>query len=173
MQALANTFYSSVNTQVLQKGGTKIAILNMPDITITPKFQMVLASVGTSGPALQMAIQQWISAFNSQLKTNIANDSRIALVDFYSDFTDEVKNPVSYGLTNATQTACPATGVGSDGLPTYTFTTCTSTALDATAGKAPGWWKTYAFSDGFHPTPMAHGLLASSVARALARAGWL
>jgi phospholipase/lecithinase/hemolysin len=173
MQALANTFYASINTQVLQKNGSKVAILNMPDITVTPKLQMVLGSLGASGPALQSAVRQWITAFNTQLKTNIANDSRIALVDFYYDINDEVTNPASYGLSNATSTACPATGVGSDGLPTYTFTTCTSTALDATTGKTPGWWKTYAFSDGFHPTPMAHGLLASSVARALARAGWL
>ena len=46
-------------------------------------------------------------------------------------------------------------------------------ALDALPGKAPGWWKSYAFSDGFHPTPFGHQLLAASVSRALARAGWL
>lgn len=173
MQTLANTFYASINTQVLQKGGTKVAILNMPDITVTPRFQMVLASLGANGPAVQVAIQQWISAFNDQLKTNIANDSRIALVDFYFDIQDTVKNPASYGLTNATLPACPATGVDSTGLPTYTFPSCTSTALDATTGKTAGWWKTYAFSDGFHPTPMGHSLFAASVSRALARAGWL
>jgi outer membrane lipase/esterase len=173
MQTLANTFYASIKTNVLDKGATKVAILNMPDITITPRFQMVLASLGANGPAVQGAIQQWISAFNTQLKTNIANDSRIALVDFYSDIQDTVKNPASYGLTNAILPACPATGVDSTGLPTYTFPTCTSTALDATAGKTAGWWKTYAFSDGFHPTPMGHSLFAASVSRALARAGWL
>ena len=174
MQALANTFYASINTQVLQKNGSKVAILNMPDITVTPKLQMVLGSLGASGPAFQAAVRQWITAFNTQLKTNIANDSRIALVDFYYDINDEVTNYANYGLSNATSTACPATGVDLvTGLPTYNFSTCTSTALDATTGKTAGWWKTYAFSDGFHPTPMAHGLLASSVARALARAGWL
>ncbi len=174
MQTLANTFYASIKTSVLDKGATKVAILNMPDITVTPRFQMVLGSLGTSGPALQAAIRQWISAFNTQLKSNIANDSRVALVDFYYDINDEVTNPASYGLSNATSTACPATGVDLvTGLPKYDFPTCTSTALDTTVGKTTGWWKTYAFSDGFHPTPMAHSLLASSVSRALARAGWL
>ena len=95
------------------------------------------------------------------------------MVDFYSDFADEVANPAGYGLSNAAETACPVTGKGSDGLPTYSFPTCTSAALDSTAGKTAGWWKTYAFSDGFHPTPMGHNLLAASVSRALARAGWL
>ena len=47
------------------------------------------------------------------------------------------------------------------------------TALDALPGKTAGWWKSYAFSDGFHPTPYGHQLLAASVSRALARAGWL
>jgi phospholipase/lecithinase/hemolysin len=94
-------------------------------------------------------------------------------VDFYADFTDEVNNPANYALSNAADASCPVTGVGSDGLPSYTFPTCTSAALDALPGKTAGWWKSYAFSDGFHPTPLGHGLLAASVSRALARAGWL
>jgi phospholipase/lecithinase/hemolysin len=99
----------------------------------------------------------------------------VALVDFYADFTDEVTHPVAYGLTNATQASCPVTGVDSSGLPAYTFQTCTSAALDAAppAGLAAGWWNTWTFSDGFHPTPYGHRLLAASISRALARAGWL
>jgi phospholipase/lecithinase/hemolysin len=52
---------------------------------------------------------------------------------------------------------------------------CTSTALDAAppAGATAGWWQNWAFADGFHPTPYGHRLLAASVSRALARAGWL
>ena len=73
----------------------------------------------------------------------------------------------------ATDTACPVKGLGSDGLPEYDFPSCTSAALDATAGKTAGWWKTYSFSDGFHPTPKGHELMAQSVARAMSKAGWL
>ena len=35
------------------------------------------------------------------------------------------------------------------------------------------WWKTYAFSDSFHPTPYGHQLVSQLVSRSLARAGWL
>lgn len=178
MQKLADTFYGQIKTQLLDKGATRVAVLNVPDITLTPRFRMVLAGVtqqagAATAQALQGAIQQWIGAFNAKLQANIANDSRIALVDFYSDFTDQVNNPTSYALSNATDASCPVTGVGSDGLPSYTFPTCTSSDLDALPGKTAGWWKSYAFSDGFHPTPIGHSLLAASVSRALARAGWL
>ena len=178
MQKLADTFYGQIKANVLDKGATHVAVLNMPDITLTPRFRMVLAGVtqqagAATAQALQGAIRQWIGAFNAKLKANIGTDSRVALVDFYADFTDEVNNPASYALSNATDAACPVTGVGSDGLPSYTFPTCTSAALDALPGKTAGWWKSYAFSDGFHPTPLGHGLLAASVSRALARAGWL
>ncbi|MGE3348860.1 MAG: SGNH/GDSL hydrolase family protein [Ramlibacter sp.] len=186
MQKLADTFYASIKANTLDKGANRVAVLNMPDITLTPRFQAVLTGVaaasggGTAGATaaaqLQGAIQQWISAFNAKLKANIGADSRVALVDFYTDFTDEVKNPASYGLANAKTPACPATGVDSSGLPTYTFQTCTSNALNAappTGVSGTNWFNTYAFSDSFHPTPYGHQLLAASVNRALARAGWL
>ena len=178
MQQLAITFYGQVKAQTLDKGATHVAVLNMPDITLTPRFQAVLAGVAlaqgsATSQALQAAIRQWIGAYNAQLKTSIGSDTRVALVDFYTDFSDEVSNPSSYSLTNATTAACPVAGTDSSGLPTYNFPACSDTALDATSGKTAGWWKTYAFSDGFHPTPYGHQLLSASVSRALARAGWL
>jgi len=178
MQALANTFYGQLKTQVLDKGATKVTVLNMTDITLTPRFSMVLAGVKAQDGeaqalALQGAIRQWIGAFNATLKAKIGTDPRVALVDFYADLTEEVATPDSFLLANVTTPACPPTGTGSDLLPSYTFPTCTSAALDALPGKTAGWWKNYAFADGFHPTPYGHQLLAASVSRALARAGWL
>jgi phospholipase/lecithinase/hemolysin len=62
-------------------------------------------------------------------------------------------------------------------LPTYNFETCTAANLSANppVGVSGGadWWKTYAFSDGFHPTPYGHQLASELVARSLAQAGWL
>ncbi len=169
MTALANTLFNDVKTRVLDKKAAHVAILNMPDITITPLLQ---ATLGTMPPAtasqIQALVRTWISTFNTQLKTNIANDSRIALVDFYTDFQDEVSKPADYGLANVTTPVC--TVVKSSDLGNFP---CFSTELDALTGKTPGWWKTHAFSDGFHPTPFGHSLLAASVSRALARAGWL
>ena len=177
MQTLATNFYNQIKTQTLDKGATHVGVLNMPDITLTPEVKAVLAQVqtsqgGASAQALQAGVRAWTMAYNSKLKTLIGNDSRVALIDFYADLTDEVTNPSNYSLTNAQDMACPATGYAVNSNE-YNFSLCTDAALDATTGKTAGWWKTYAFSDGFHPTPYGHQLLAASVSRALSRAGWL
>lgn len=181
LQKLADTYYNAVKVNALDKGATHVAVLNVPDITLTPKFAAVLAQVaqanggGTAGATaaatLQAGIRQWLAAFNNELAARTAGDARVAVVPFYADLTDEVNNPASYGLTNATQPACQITGVD----PTDGFVACTDAALDAAppAGAGAGWWQTWAFADGFHPTPYGHRLLAASVGRALARAGWL
>ena len=178
MQALADTFYGQIKAQVLDKGATRVAVLDMPDITLTPRFRMVLAGVtaakdAATAQALQSAIRQWISTFNSRLQSKFAGDARVTVAPFYADFTDEINNPDAYQLSNVTTAACLVSGVGSDNLPSYDFQRCTSAALDSLPGKTAGWWKSYAFSDGFHPTPYGHQLLVASVSRALARAGWL
>lgn len=178
MQTLATNFYSQIKTQTLDKGATHVAVLNMPDITLTPEIKSVLAfveaSAGTpASQALQIAIRAWTSTYNTQLKAMIGNDSRVVLIDFNADFTDQISNPSSYSLSNALDAACPVVGYTSLDVPQYDFASCTDTSLDAIPGKTAGWWKKYAFSDGFHPTPYGHQLLANSVTRGLTRAGWL
>jgi len=117
-----------------------------------------------------------VQAFNAELATKFAGNTSVVVVDAYTSFNDEIANPAKYGLTNNTTPACPITGVGSDGLPTYTFSTCTDTALSAAPPSGvtdPNWWKTYLFSDSFHPTPYGHQLLGQLISRSLAMAGWL
>lgn len=177
MQKLADTFYADIKAHALDKGAERIAVLNMPDVSLTPRFSGVLAGVAaqagpTASAQLQGAIQQWIGAFNQQLKTRTANDKRIVIVDFFDEFTQQVAKPASFGLTNATDAVCQVTGTDSSGLPTYSFPLCTSAALDALPGKTANWWNNHMFSDGFHPTPFAHTLLAQSVMRSIDQAGW-
>ena len=177
MQKLADTFVADITAHALNKGADRVVVLNMPDITLTPRFQAVLAGVAAQAGApasaqLQGAIQQWIGAFNQQLKTRTATEKRIVVVDFFNEFTQQVAKPASYGLSNATEAVCPVTGTDSSGLPAYTFELCTNTALNALPGKTANWWSNYMFSDGFHPTPFAHTLLAQSVMRSLDQAGW-
>ena len=117
-------------------------------------------------------------AFNTELAAKFSGNPNVVVVDFYTSFNDQVATPAQFGLQNATTPACPITGLGSDGLPTYTFPTCTDVALSATTpptGATGGadWWKTYAFADSFHPTPQGHKNLAQLISRSLAQAGWL
>lgn len=182
MQALATQFANTLKTHALSKGATRVAVLNVPDILQTPRFKLVISSVtaaqgAAAGAQASALFDSWIRAFNTQLSASFAGDSRVAIVDFHESSKDQAEHPAQYELTNITTPACPATGRGSDGLPTYSFPTCTSAALLATppAGVAAGteWWKSYAFSDSFHPSPYVHQLMGQLVSRSLSRAGWL
>ncbi len=183
MVALADTFTASIANNVVGKGAQRVAVLNVPGIDKTPRLQQLLGGIAASaGPAASAQVgglvKVWVEAFNNKLAANFAGNEKVVVVDFYTSLNDQVAHPEQFGLTNAKGAACPITGVGADGLPTYTFATCTAAALSATpppAGATGGadWWKTYAFSDSFHPTPYGHQLLSQLVSRAIAQAGWL
>jgi phospholipase/lecithinase/hemolysin len=198
MTALADKFYASIKASVLDKNAPYIVVMNMPAITNTPRFQMVLDGVAAATAAGAKAkgaddataaaagakarsdsetlFKSWISAFNIELAAKVGAEPRIALVDFNTAFNDQIATPAQFGLTNVKTPACPVTGVGSDGLPVYDFPNCTATALSAKppAGVTdPNWWKSYGFSDGFHPTPYGHQLTAQLISKALATKGWL
>jgi phospholipase/lecithinase/hemolysin len=188
MTALADKFFDAIKANALDKGARHVAVLNMPGITKTPRFQDVLDSIaaanggGTAGATARANAEAlfdgWVVAFNTELAARFSGNANVVVVDFYTSFKDEVASPAQYQLTNVRTPACPATGVGSDGLPTYTFQTCTDAALSATTPPAgsdgtANWWKSYAFSDSFHPTPYGHDLLARAILKALADAGWL
>ncbi|MEJ8840707.1 SGNH/GDSL hydrolase family protein [Ramlibacter sp. AN1133] len=184
MKKLADTYYGAVKATALDKGATHVAVLDMPDITLTPRIQAALGQVsqanggGATGAAAAASVQglvrQWTDAFNAQLRADVGSDARVAVVPFNADFTDEVTHPVDYALSNVSTPSCAVVGVTFFNSPADAAR-CTSAALDAAppAGLAPGWWQSWAFADGFHPTPFGHRLLASSTSRALARAGWL
>lgn len=187
MTTLADTFFIMIKTGALDKGAQRIVLLNMPGITNTPRFQAVLngiaaasgggATGATARAQSEALFKSWVEAFNRQLATRFAGESRVVVVDFYSEFNAQIANPAQFGLSNVRDTACPATGVGGDGLPTYTFATCTNAALAAAppVGATGGadWYKSWAFSDGFHPSGYGHQLVAQLISRSLAQAGWL
>lgn len=183
MKALADNFYASIKSGLLDKGAQRIVLLNIPAITNTPRFQMVLDSIaaasggGTAGATAraqsEAVFRGWVASFNNELATKAAGDGRVLVIDLAKAFDDQIAHPAQFGVTNNTVPACPATGVGSDGLPTYSFPTCTDTALSALQPSNPNWWRTYYFSDGFHPTPYGHKLAYQLIAKSLATAGWL
>lgn len=177
MQALAATFAGTIRTQLVAKGAARVAVLNMPDVTLTPLFRMVLASIAEAkGEAAATQLAQmfgsWAQAFNTRLASELQGAKGVSVVSFDATLKDMVARPAANGLTNVTTPACPATGIDGSGLPTYDFPTCTAAALSAQtppAGATGGanWWQTYAFSDSFHPTPRGHEILADMVRGAL------
>jgi outer membrane lipase/esterase len=187
MKALANSMADLVQKSAIDRGAKRIALLNMPGITNTPRFQAVLGGVaaasggGTAGATARAQAEglfkSWIGAYNAQLASRFANSSEVLIVDFYKFFEDAVTTPAVAGFTNVKDTACPVVGLGSDGLPTYDFATCTEANLAAKppAGATGGadWYKTWLFSDGFHPTPFAHQVFSGTLIDAIKGRGWL
>ncbi|HET9821586.1 MAG TPA: SGNH/GDSL hydrolase family protein [Burkholderiaceae bacterium] len=182
MVALADRMTDLVRTKALAKGAERVAILNAPAITLTPRFQMVLGGVeAAKGKATRLQLEGlfnlWVDSFNARLKNNFNGDSRVTVIDANAAFVAWVANPSAYGLTDAKRAACPVTGVGSDGLPTYSFATCTEAALSASTPPAGAtgatWYQSWLFSDGFHPSQKGHLLLADVITTQLKAAGWL
>lgn len=186
MTALADIFATQIRSQLIDKGAKRIVLINMPAITLTPRFQLVLDQIAqVSGPGAigaaartqaEALFNGWVRAFNTQLATRFKGDERVALVDLFGEFNSWVAEPAKFGLTDAKRTACPITGIGSDGLPSYTFATCTTTALAATPPSGVSgndWFNRWLFSDGFHPTGKGHELATQSILRTLRAAGWL
>jgi phospholipase/lecithinase/hemolysin len=171
MQQLAQTIWTTVKANTLDRGATRVALVNIPDITLTPRYRRIAADIATQQGAaasseFQAAVRSWIAAFNGELARLAAGDPRVVVVGYFDDFTAHNTTPAAFGLTNATQAACP------DALD---IRQCTDAALDAAppaAGLGAGWWKTWLYADRFHPSPRGHELLAASVLAALQRAGW-
>jgi phospholipase/lecithinase/hemolysin len=178
METLAGNMAAAIQQHALSKGAERVVVMNVPDIALTPRFSAVLMGVTlqtneAQAAAVKQVIQTWVNAFNNSLANRFSNNSKVAVLDFNTVFRAQVANPIANGFTNSSGTACPATGTDGSGLPTYTFQTCTAAALSAQSGKpSADWWTTYMFSDGFHPTPLAHTRAAEEAAKVLTARVW-
>lgn len=190
MQALADQLVAEIKASAIDKGATRIAVLNTLDVTKTPKFQAVLASLSAPQAAGITALAAaWVQAYNARLAANVLPYAdKVVVVDFYKSFNDEIAAPAQYGLSNTTATVCDeVVNHGMTSLITAGTTAlsnapavplaCNDFAASATTPRLNGgtttWWQSYLYADNFHPTPYGHQLLAQLVAKRLTEAGWL
>lgn len=186
-QALARTLVAAINTNVLSKGVKKVVVVNSVDFTTTPRFQAVLGGVAAASgaaqaEAVQGMVRAWIQTFNAGLAQGLVGTG-VQVFDFYAEGNRIVVNPAQFSLTNITTPACPTVAGGVDTVTgqaslsyPVTAAACNSASMSASipvGETSPDWWKSYAFSDNFHPTPQLHQLIAQSISVQLARAGWL
>ncbi len=186
-QALAANLVTSVKGTVVAKGVGKVMVVNSSDITQTPRFQAVLAGIAASTSAAQAAavqklVQTWTQAYNAGLAAGFAG-TNVQIFDFYAQGGLIFANPAQYGITNPSTPACPIVAGGVDTVTgqaslSYgvTVAACNSASMSANIPKgetSPNWWKSYGFSDNFHPTPALHQLIAQSISVQLAKLGWL
>jgi len=185
-QAIGSTLAASIKANVVSKGVAKIVVVNTTDVTTTPRFQVVLGAVAAAGgtaqrDAVQAAVRAWTQALNGALSAGLAG-TNVQVYDLYTEGARIIANPTQSALTNITTPACPKVsgGISNVGLAALDFgvtvAACNSASMSAAipvGETAANWWKGYAFSDQFHPTPALHQLIGQSINLQLAKAGWL
>lgn len=184
MGALANAFADQIEAQALAKGAKRVVLLNMPDLTRTPYFRLMLAGVEqASGQVAAAQVEtmaiSWMDAFNAGLQARFVNEPRVAVVDFHSALgqwstpSAVVGLPNLYGFTNTADPACQPFDIDQMDLPVYYLGSCFGSDLSASRPADPNWWTTYLFADDFHGSPMTNQLMADLVLHKLRERGWL
>ena len=186
-QAIGQTLAASIKANVLAKGVTKVVVINVPDITLTPRFQAVLGGVAAAAgtaqrDAVQAAVRAWTQALNTGIATGLAG-TNVQIWDFYTESARIISTPAQFARTNTTTPACPKVAGGVDpttGLAALDFAptvaACNSASMSANipvGETSANWWTGYVFADQFHFTPGTNQLIAQSINLQLAKAGWL
>jgi len=133
---------ASMTQQLLDAGASKVLVLNLPNVGLTPlqNSDPIAAGQGT-----------FVSdSFNAALGQAMASVTGNFSVYDISGFTDDaVNNPGNYGLTNVTDRCL---NINYDLLGNYSgHTTCSNP-------------EEYLFWDDLHPTTAGHALIADSIA---------
>lgn len=175
MTKLADKLYAGIQTNLLDKGATKVALLNIPNITQTPRLGQARTTIAGGEAAVPIFVE-WVETYNKRLAANIGSEKRIIAVDYRKLVNDAITDK-NLLVSNVDTPACPSNGTGVlDRLPTYDLKSCTSGSLSANppAGQTGSdWWVHYFWADSVHPTPYLHNLLARGVNLELVRAGIL
>jgi outer membrane lipase/esterase len=145
-----------VKTMVVGKGAKYVAVINLPDVSLTPFAKSL--PVSAQGVILQM-----VETFNKQLKDGLAGTD-IAWVDSAQGIRDQVANPAKFGLSNVTSPACDLSPAKN---PLGSSLVCS--AGNVVAGDV----SRYLFADTVHPTPFGYQLLLQLVSVELRHKGWL
>lgn len=173
MQTAGTELATLVKDQIVAKGATRVAVMNLPDLASTPGFS------GQAAPTKAL-ISQMTVAFNTALTTGLGS-ANVALIDANAYFADVVANPAKYGLANVTSTACdpakmaPAVGGSSLFCNATPAATLTAAGLPAsinsirTGASASTWF----FADGIHPTTGGHRLFADFVIGKIKELDWI
>lgn len=146
-----------VKSQLIGNGANYVVVNNLPDVASTPAGLARDANV-------RALIDRMVGAFNAQLASALASESKVVIVDVYAVSHDQATNPGPYGLTNVTEPACDLSPAKN---PLTSSLGCTAANLKA------GDVSHYSYADEVHPTPFNNLLLARFVSRSLVTKGWL
>lgn len=171
MRTAGTELAALVKNQIVARGATRVAVMNLPDIAPMPSFnQLPAANTALLG---QMAIE-----FNTALTTGLAGVD-IRIIDMQALFSDILRSPSKYGFTNVTTAACdpakmsPATGGSSmfcNASPASAFVAPIPNLNSIRTGASASTWL---FADGVHPTTGGHKAIADYVINQLKEFDWI
>ena len=169
MKAAALELSGYVKSEILAKGGKYVAVMTLPDSTLTP-FGTTLP------PTAKPVLTALVDTFNLWLREGLTGVA-VKVIDQNAPGKDVYANPAKYGLVNNTVPTCDATkiqaitgGAVTDGSSLF----CNSTAGVPYNGVRTGAdVNTWQFADGVHPTPGGHKIISDYVTSQLRAFGWI
>ena len=169
LQAAATQLATLVKEQVLAKGATRVAVLNLPDYAILPGF--LAAPAPTRALLTQMATE-----FNASLTAGLAG-ANVVMVDVRTLISTIAAQPATYGFVNVTTAACDPAKI--QAVTGGRVTDGSSLFCNAATGQAFNTLRTgaststWAFADGVHPTLGGHKVVSDLVITRMKDAGWI
>jgi outer membrane lipase/esterase len=169
MRKAAVELASYVRTEIVAKGGRYVAVMNLPDSTLTP-FGSTLPA--TAKPVLSGLVD----TFNVALKDALAG-AAIRFVEQNTTSKDVYQNPSKYGFTNNTLPTCDAAkiqGITGGAITDGSSLFCSSAAGVPYNGLRTGAdVSTWQFADGVHPTTGGHKAISDEVLKQVRSFGWI
>lgn len=159
-----------VKSDIVAKGGTYVAVMNLPDSAQSP-FGSTIPSASAKA-----VLSGLVNEFNLWLRTGL-DGAPVLWIDTNAFFKTVYANPATYGFVNNTVPACDATKIAAvtanavtDGSSLF----CNSTPGAPYNGLRTGAdVNTWAFADGVHPTTGGHKVISDEARRVLVARGWL
>jgi outer membrane lipase/esterase len=161
-----------IRDEILAKGATFVAVLNLPDPATTPEG----AAATALSPVIGAALTTFADTFNLWLREGLTGQP-VLWIDAKAIFAGVLADPAAYGFANTTVPACDAQkmalltgGLVTDGFALF----CNATPGSMLNGLRDGAdVDTWFFADGNHPTTGGFRALSNEVLKQLKAFGWI
>ena len=177
MQQAATELVALVKDQIVAKGATRVAVMNLGDASATPGFRGL--------PAANKALLGQLSAeFNTTLSAGLAGVAGVQMIDARGLAASILASPASFGFTNTTDAACDPTKIAAftggrvtDGSSLFCNGAAASLFVapvpNLNSIKAGASTSTWLFADSVHPTTGGHKAFSEQVITKLKDFGWI
>jgi phospholipase/lecithinase/hemolysin len=169
MKAAAQELVGYIKDQILAKGGKYVAVMTLPDSTLTPFG-------GTLPASAKPVLSGLVDTFNLWLRDGLTGQP-VKIIDQNAPGKDVYANPAKYGLVNNTVPTCDATkisnitgGAVTDGSSLFCNSTPGAPYNGIRTGADVNTWQ---FADAVHPTPGGHKIISDYVTQQLHAFGWI